>query len=201
MPLFMLELKIHITVELNFGTTVGLRNNITNVWFCISTASTPRQNGGKITNDQFKCDPWTKICLFRFIFIKPVPYGAVDEKSSLVYLNDLVQNGWQAIIWTNDDPIQLFVNRRKLVNSRWKNTSSDSYSITHAFIKCKRLGSSGGTIIRCIDSIPISWLPIRLSPILTRDSAIIDFTLAIIDSQMKIIENREFQPSAPKRER
>ena len=61
--------------------------------------------------------------------------------------------------------------------------------------------SSGGTIIRCIDSIPISWLLIRLSPILTRDSAIIDFTLAIIDSQMKIIDNREFQPPAPKRER
>ena len=52
--------------------------------------------------------------------------------------------------------------------------------------------TSGGTIIRCIDSIPISWLPIRLSPILTRDSAIIDFTLAIIDSQMKIIDNRNF---------
>ena len=52
------------------------------------------------------------------------------------------------------------------------------------------VNGSGGTIIRCIDSIPISWLPIRLSPILTRDSAIIDFTLAIIDSQMKIIDNR-----------
>ena len=35
----------------------------------------------------------------------------------------------------------------------------------------------------------------------TRDSAIIDFTLKIIDSQMRIIDNREFQPPAPQRER
>ena len=61
--------------------------------------------------------------------------------------------------------------------------------------------ASGGMIIWCIDSILISWLPIRLSPILTRDSAIIDFTLKIIDSQMKIIDNCKFQPPEPQRER
>ena len=57
--------------------------------------------------------------------------------------------------------------------------------------------NSGGTIIRCIDLIPISWLPIRLSSILARDSAIIDSTLMIIDSQMKIIDNRELLKCYP----
>ena len=69
---------------------------------------------------------------------------------------------------------------------------------THPTDRLHQASFSGGTIIRCIDSIPISWLPIQLSPILTRDSAIIDFTFAIVDSQMKIINNREFQPPAPK---
>ena len=35
---------------------------------------------------------------------KLVPKGSVDEYANTVSGNDLLPNGWQAIIWANNDP-------------------------------------------------------------------------------------------------
>ena len=48
-------------------------------------SSCPRQNGHKITDDNFKCNIINENGLvFIFFSLKSIPWGMIDEKSSLV---------------------------------------------------------------------------------------------------------------------
>ena len=69
-------------------------------WCChIVNSSPPEQNGCHFTNNIFRCIfVYEKFSILIKISLKFVPKGPIDN-------NQALQNRWQAIIWTNADPI------------------------------------------------------------------------------------------------
>ena len=63
------------------------------------------QNGGKITDDNFKCNFNNKDWLLSIMcLLESVSWELLDKKSPLVYI--MARRGKAIIIWTNDDPVQ-----------------------------------------------------------------------------------------------
>ena len=69
-------------------------------------SSLPGQNGCHFADNIFKCIFVNeKFCILIQISLKFVLKGEIDNKSALVQVFGLAPNRWQAITWTNVDPV------------------------------------------------------------------------------------------------